>query len=61
MPAVAPAVTTPEASIEAIVVSLVLQVPPEVVLDKVLVAPAQALRAPVIGSGAVFTDRALVL
>ncbi len=52
VPAVLPAVTKPAPSIVAIPASLLLQVPLDVELLKVLLPPAQTFKVPVIGEGA---------
>ncbi len=49
VPALTP-VTTPEPSILAIPVLLLFQTPPEVVLESVLLEPAQTVSGPVIGA-----------
>ena len=55
VPAPEPAVTTPPASTLATVASLLLHVPPDVVLLSVLVVVIHALNVPVIGAGDAFT------
>lgn len=52
MPALRP-VTTPVVSTVAIEVAVLLQTPPVVALDNVMVLPAQTVVAPVITAGAV--------
>jgi hypothetical protein len=59
-PALTPVITPVEEPILAVVVALLLQVPPVDVVDKVMVDPTQTLEAPVMAAGRLFTVIAVV-
>jgi hypothetical protein len=61
VPALMPVSRPVPASIVAFAVLLLLQVPPPVVLARLVVAPIQILKLPVMASGAALTVTSVVL